>query len=165
MTDLIGLKLPDSRFLPILSGVHLFDQIFLLALVTITTALLSYRKYEGSTTWPSVRGEIYSAEVVNKSGRRGGGYFLNVTYWYWINGKIYTGHWSTTVDSIAWYGFNRQIRHRPGSFKWETEKILKRYSKGAVVPVYYDPKNPAVSVLERREKTRFGYGPLRLFGC
>ena len=94
-----------------------------------------------SRFWPSVQGQIVSSQITHSTstshGHSSTTYEPKVQYTYTVNGTAYQGHnigFGVTVSGP----------------RDEAEQALKPYPVGAACTVYYGPKNPAVSVLERK---------------
>ena len=97
-------------------------------------ALINHRNAKASNDWVSVTGKLTELQLWGK--RRINGEMVNsenvsVQYQYEVNGKTFTGR------RAAFYTL-----HYP-----ETVDFAKRYPHGAVVPVFYNPQNPAESVI------------------
>jgi hypothetical protein len=96
------------------------------------------------TNRATTTGKMVTSKVrEERHARRGTGgnnrysYHPDVTYEYVVDGKTYTG---TRATEFSMGGTN---------FRGPTETFIKKYPKGAEVAVYYDPANPADSVLEK----------------
>lgn len=97
-------------------------------------ALINHRNAKASHDWISTNGKIAELQLWGK--RRVDGKMvdcenLSIKYQYDVNGKAFTGNRS------AFYTL-----HYP-----ETVDFSKRYPQGAAVPVFYNPQNPAESVI------------------
>ena len=97
-------------------------------------ALINHRNATASNDWISTNGKLTELQLWGK--RRVDGEMvdcenLSVQYRYEVNGKTFAGNRS------AFYTL-----HYP-----ETVDFAKRYPQGSVVPVFYNPKNPAESVI------------------
>lgn len=94
-----------------------------------------------SRFWPSVQGQIVLSQIMRSTDTSNGHssttYEPKVQYTYTVNGIVYQGHR---------IGFGMTVS---GS-REEAEQALKPYPVGAACMIYYGPKNPAVSVLERK---------------
>lgn len=97
-------------------------------------ALINRRNAKASNDWVSTNGKITELQLWGK--RRVDGEMvdcenLSVKYQYEVNGTMFIG------NRAAFYTL-----HYP-----ETVDFAKRYPQGAVVPVFYNPQNPAESVI------------------
>jgi hypothetical protein len=94
--------------------------------------LFSINRGLESTTWPETRGQIVSSKVIG-IGRisRGRRYNAQISYVYSVNGHDYQGS-----------RVSMSLHHRDGRL------IGRKYRTGSTHPVYYDPDNPNVAVLE-----------------
>lgn len=97
-------------------------------------ALINRRNATASNAWISTNGKLTELQLWGR--RRVDGEMvacenLSVKYQYEVNGTMFTG------DRAAFYTL-----HYP-----ETVDFSKRYPQGAVVPVFYNPQNPAESVI------------------
>ncbi len=112
----------------------------------------SAKEYKSSKNWPSVSGTIIKSSIIqkrewdSKKKKYKNTFYPNLQYTYGVNGVNYVGSRITFSD----YASNSRKAIR---------KILRKYPNGAQVKVYYNPKNPAKSVLEKR----LGIGGYMLF--
>jgi hypothetical protein len=111
----------------------------------ITAAIFSYRIFQAisSTKWPSVIGNLESAElkeVIYRGRDAGGGVdqagalVVNFRYRYSVADMNYVGKRVTYSD-----GINKTVR--------AVKKLQDKYKGKSEVQVYYNPKNPKQSVL------------------
>jgi hypothetical protein len=104
---------------------------------------LGFALYKGykSRNWPEAEGLIVASEVEEewRSGKEGGHmiYKPTVCYRYVIQGRTFTG----TCISPSHHDAGMSLR------SWAAN-TCERYSAGSHHRVYYDPDNPADSVLE-----------------
>lgn len=96
--------------------------------------MMRYNTAQASTEWPTVTGTVTSSRVQTTSRDGRNEYMPRVQYSYGVEGRSFTGTRITASDE---YQKNR------GS----AEDILVRYPSGASVAVFYDPQDPANSVL------------------
>jgi hypothetical protein len=95
-----------------------------------------------SETWPAAPGEITASDVthsVKQSSSSSGSkwrYRPRVEYRYELNGAEYTN------DNIQFVSVSWEFKDR-----FKAERIIKPYPVGKAVDVYYDPLDPANSVL------------------
>ena len=97
-------------------------------------ALKNHRSAKASNDWPSVTGALTELQLWGK--RRINGEMVDsenliVQYQYEVNGKKFVGR------RVAFYTL-----HYP-----ETVDFAKRYPQGSRVSVFYNPQNPAESVI------------------
>jgi Protein of unknown function (DUF3592) len=83
-------------------------------------------------SWPQTTGEVINTELL-ESGRG-----LDVTYEAVI-------HFSYTVGDTTYTGRDSTACE----FRSQARQIIERYPRGATVPVYYDPAQPAQGVVEQ----------------
>ncbi len=119
--------------------VHLF--LFALVFVMIGGGTLFFwgiptiqKAYE-SVHWPSVQGAIIVSHFSSDSDSDGTTYKADIGYDYSINGQNLSG---STVSFGAPNSSNAS----------EIRAIVNHYPLGALVPVYYNPDDPSISVLE-----------------
>ncbi len=117
-----------------------------IAIIIIVATLLLYRRITYFTysrackTWPFAMGRIIaapcSAEEPARPFRFGsGGAGLDVRYTYSVHGKEYEG------NNVS---FDIEVRKSPTLAR----RIAALFEAGEEVSVYYDPKNPGISVLK-----------------
>lgn len=106
----------------------------LIGIVVATAGMVGLQPAMRSLGWPSTQGEILSARVTRQDGRP----HAEVRYRYRAGETTFTGR------RISYHGG----RTLPGFPTEPPEAVIKRYSPGAVVPVYYDPRSPDRAVLE-----------------
>jgi len=103
----------------------------------------SAKEYKSSKNWSFVNGNIVKSSIIQKrewdseKKKYEITYYPDVKYTYGVNGVNYVGKRITFSDYGS--GSRKKIR-----------KILRKYSTGMLVKVFYNPKNPAKSVLEKR---------------
>ena len=97
--------------------------------------LVDLRSAKRAAAWPQVQGKVRTSRVVERETRRGTSYSAEVKYEYEVDGIQHTS------DRIK--------------FEWQStgyrsaEATAERYPAGSPMPVYYDPQEPSLSVLER----------------
>ncbi len=101
------------------------------------------RQADDSKYWPAAGGTITEAKVgeswsEDSDGHRQRSYHADVKYTYTVAGRVYSG------DQIA-FGFKQADRSPDKAQAWASAN-----PPGKSVPVFYNPANPAESVLERR---------------
>ncbi len=95
--------------------------------------------YRQSTqTWQSTTGTVLMSSVQSSYSSRSHSTYPVVVYQYEVNGQRYQ---SQRIKAGEQFINVRVIG--------QAETTVNRYPIGATVTVYYDPKNPAESVLER----------------
>ncbi len=90
---------------------------------------------KASESWPSVSGEITTSKIESHTSNGDRLYSANIHYSYVIKGEKYSGSGITNADAST-------------SVQSSVKKDLKKYPKGKIVDVYYDPDFPEISVLE-----------------
>ncbi len=90
---------------------------------------------KASELWPSVSGEIIISEIESYTNHGERLYSADIHYSYMVEGEEYNGAGITNADAST-------------SVQSSVKKDLKRYPKGKIVDVYYDPDFPEISVLE-----------------
>ncbi len=97
---------------------------------------VSYAK--SSSHWPSVMGTVTRSEMGRRTKLTGRPpeYIAHIRYRYRVEGDTY---------EAKRIGFNTGVQARNSV---GLKRLLTRYPESAVVRVFYDPKNPASSVLE-----------------
>ncbi len=96
------------------------------------------RRMNAAENWKMTFGEIVESGLrAVKKRRKGGTYVPNVVYQYEVGGEDYR-------NNRIHFGFNPPTSVLP----W-VEAVAAPYPVGKRVNVYYDPQNPAHSVLEK----------------
>lgn len=95
-----------------------------------------YKAHVQSSGWNAAEGKILSSSVQRGCGKGGGSYYLDVNYTYLVHGKSYR-------NGKVWFG------NGYCGGKTNAEIIAYRYATGSSTPVYYNPNNPAESILVR----------------
>jgi len=109
----------------------------------IYQSIRSRQKAEASQGWPATSGQITDARVAHHTstdseGDRSDHYTPRVSYTYQVSGQTFEG---------SKIGFGMQQSFGSAA---KAQAALTRFSMGGQVAVYYDPNNPAESVLERK---------------
>jgi hypothetical protein len=116
---------------------------YVFAALALLFAVLVWRAWQvkqASPSWPSVQGQILvsKARARNETGDQRGtpthDWFTEVSYRYTVDGVAYTG------NTLRAFGRNHFSQD-------QAEAELAPFAVGQSVPVYYDPANPARSVL------------------
>ena len=121
MTDVIDILLP---LIFIAGGIGLCG-----------VALWAFVRTAQARNWPATSARIISSEARRKPGRHTR-YEPVIAYEYSVEGKAYSGNTVAFVQPI--YSREEQVR-----------RVLERYTPGTTAPVYYHPRKPGVSALER----------------
>lgn len=95
---------------------------------------ITYRNAMATQSWPTADGVITFAEIYESRDEDGTSYGLNVSYRYSVNDTPYIG----TRISLADYSSSRSY----------AQGLLEQYNVDTPVTVFYDPEDPAKSVLE-----------------
>ncbi len=118
----------------------------ILLLAGAITTYFGHRMYTNakvSTDWPSVTGKITHSEVDSERKTTGSGkrrrtrtmYSADVRYRYLVDGKPYSGQ-KVSFGEVG------------SSSSGSARKIVNRYPVSREVPVFYNPEEPELSVLE-----------------
>ena len=92
-----------------------------------------------SESWPSVNGSITHSSVSHSvSSSNKFRYIPKVQYKYEIDGIEYSN------DTIQFVSVSWEFKDR-----FRAERVIKPYSKGKIVDVFYDPAEPENSVLKK----------------
>jgi hypothetical protein len=105
---------------------------------TVFVAILFFtqRQVRTISKWPSVRGTVLSSRVeLRESGEGGVMEHPAVVYSYEVKGETYKGERIAPGPSLSGSG---------------AKQVVARYPAGNQVNVYYNPKDPSDSVLERK---------------
>ena len=108
----------------------------------VTFSWFKSLKVKKSQSWPKVSGEITRSEVTSHRARTGKTrntiYTSSIEYKYEVNGQSY-------INSTICIGgmFNTSMPKR-------AEDRCAKYPQGSTVSVYYNPKKPNESCLEKR---------------
>jgi Protein of unknown function (DUF3592) len=114
-------------------------------------AAVGWRRATKVAAWPTVNGEVTSAEIVSRkrdigltmgNHMRARFYRARLLYRYEVGGRRLEGH----VVRLVSRGWSRQ--------RADAEATLSRYHVGQAVVVHYDPRRPGTSLIEP------GVGPL-----
>ncbi|MFX0156274.1 MAG: DUF3592 domain-containing protein [Candidatus Hodarchaeota archaeon] len=93
-----------------------------------------------SRNWPHVEGDIEKVMVFAKKEDQTASYSVDVTYTYEVEGRKFTNH-QIKLDFV----------HGTRTFVPKIFAMMKveKYEEGNKINVYYDPRNPNESILER----------------
>ncbi len=119
---------------------RIFIIIFIfMGLFAIAWGTVRAREAIQAKSWPVASGTIIKSKVtevrISDSGIRVARLCLELDYIYLVGDKIYDGH----RLNAGWHCFGSQSM---------VEDVIARYPTGKQVKVYYNPKNPASSMLE-----------------
>lgn len=96
---------------------------------------ISYRRGTATQSWPTTNGVITSSQIYESHDDEGGvSYGLNATYDYTVDDRRYAG------DRIKFVDYTSSRRY--------ALDLQEKYARGTEVTVYYDPADPASSILE-----------------
>jgi hypothetical protein len=104
--------------------------------ILILVAISLGRKAKASLQWPAAPGTVVVSQLVEDTAGEISSYLPLVTYTYAVNGQAFQ---SSRVGFVA----------------SKSRKVLAKYPKGNAVQVFFDPQQPATSVLEKGGSTRF----------
>jgi hypothetical protein len=91
----------------------------------------------GSASWPATQGTIMKTNLVRIFGpHQTEGYQPGLQYMYKVDGRSYVG---TRID----FHTQDSVHAKESAESW-----LYKYPRGSAVRVYYDPKNPSITILE-----------------
>jgi hypothetical protein len=97
------------------------------------------REREVAKKWPISRGTVLSSEILSCENYSKTGtnvtYELAVTYEYWAEGERYIS------DKVVLTGGYKT------PFRGEAERLKDLYNPGDLIKVYYEPKDPKISLL------------------
>jgi len=88
---------------------------------------------QASPSWPTVQARIWHTDVIAGHHRGQVTYTGYVRYGYRVHGKVYASH---RIAALAISGSSSAA-----------SEIVRRYPVDAIVPVYYNPAKPWISVL------------------
>ena len=117
------------------NGLILIAVLLVFGLVLGGFGMYRYNMGKKSTSWPSANGRITYSHASPHSEKNGTQYMPTVRYTYAVKGKSYTGTRITASDQ-----YQKNIS--------SANDILRDYPVGKGVAVYYNPSDPAVSLLE-----------------
>jgi Protein of unknown function (DUF3592) len=106
-------------------------------LALVALYFVERRKALRSERWPTASATIVSSVILGRRSNKGSAmYEPSVTYRYEVGGQTFTG------TRIGWGGTASS-----SSQTW-ADKVVGQFPQGAVLPVRYDPADPAESVLD-----------------
>ncbi len=109
--------------------------LFILNIVFLTILFFMRRRMATVSQWPATMGNVIMSTIERRSSEDGYTEYPVVRYSYQVSGQAYQS------DKLA-----------PGPEVGGTgaRKVVAKYPAGAQVMVFYDPRNPAEAVLERK---------------
>jgi len=111
------------------SVVNLLCVVFVLAsLGLLIHGLLEFGRARRSPAWPTVKGTVFSSTTDGGS--------CDVLYTYQFDRRTFQGNH---------VGFGNEELMSDSN---DAHRVVRRYPKGKIVDVYYDPADPEISVLE-----------------
>ena len=127
--------------------------LILVGVLILAGAMPSWLAARKSRKWPSVEGRIIEAQEVrgkgSVDGSRNAVSMPQVEYVYTVEGKKHQGR--------------RVVHGTP--LLWSTRRVLRRYPKGKVCPVFYHPRQPKLAILEPGAKLAHSVFPGLGVGC
>lgn len=113
-----------------------FGVVFLIVGIAISVwGIQAVRRSHASRNWPTTEGTVVSS-AIERSGRSVvQNHRAEIEYEYSVKGITH----SSGAVSCGDYG---------SAFSSHAREIVERYPQGKKVPVYYDPQDPSVAVLE-----------------
>ena len=126
---------PPMRAFPLVSSIVSLAFGFVLAFWLKPSFSLELRIAAFSSMWPTVTGKVLDVRTLSLSGgRTGATHHALVTFEYDVSGRKYT---------------RSQVLCECTSIV-AAEDVLRDFSKGIPVPVFYDPVSPSLSVVQPR---------------
>lgn len=130
-----------------------FGFFMLLALGWFTFSVYSDVKAVQTFFWPSTGGTVISGEVAIVHSTKGASKLKPVI------------RYSYTVDGVEYESDRYSSTVARGSSFWDKE-VINKYPAGSAITVYYNPENPAKSVLDRgfqKDDVWMTFLPLAIF--
>jgi len=124
----------------------------LLNVIFLGIIFFTQRKVAAINSWSSTMGTVLMSTIEWRRSSEGGSTaYPVVQYSYQVNGQPYQGMKVAPGPEVGGTGAN---------------KVVARYPAGAQVMVFYDPKNPADAVLEKKAAALwFFWLMLGIFDC
>lgn len=140
------------RFLQTLTAIGAL--MIVIGLVAGLFGFLDSRKAQRAAEWPSVPGtitesDIYTAEIRGRGVRLADA--VRIRYSYFVDGALFFND-RVNVESLV-IEANTELGQR----------LLREYQQGMTVPIFYDPADPASSVLEVETPATAYSAAMRLF--
>jgi hypothetical protein len=102
----------------------------------LLASIAGYRKGRRIQTWPQTTGRVTQSEIVRRQGQRTYIEEPHVFFSYSVDGTEYVGHTMSVLEVDT-------------SLKQDAEAKLRPYPVGQEVAVFYNPKDPKDSLLEK----------------
>ena len=118
------------------NGLILIAALLVFGLVFGGFGLYRYNMGRDSASWPSEKGKITYSHARPHQKKSGNVYMPSVRYNYTVKGKHYVGSRISASD---------EYQKTFGG----AQDILRPYPVGQTVSVYYDPSDPATSLIEK----------------
>jgi len=104
-----------------------------------------------SKSWPSTQGVVLSSRISSHPGSHAS-WFPVVTFQYTVDDRAFEG------DVIAFHSLSGP--RVGGNNRADVQEMADSYAAGTTVEVYYDPQDPAVSVLQPGASYTNIFGPV-----
>lgn len=105
-------------------------------LIVVFGEIAASRTLEKTQAWPETRGEVLSFHLARSYL---GDFFASIRYRYQVDGVDYTGE---TIRPGGRMNFRSRRLAR---------ELERRYRSGVIVPVFYNPENPAECCIDREQ--------------
>jgi hypothetical protein len=109
--------------------------LFILNIVFLTIIFFMRRRMATVSQWPAAMGNVIMSTVERRSSEDGYTDYPVVQYSYQVGGQAYQSYKLAPGPEMGGTG---------------ARKVIAKYPAGAQVMVFYDPRNPAEAVLERK---------------
>jgi len=109
--------------------------LFILNIVFLTIIFFMRRRMATVSQWPATMGNVIMSTVERRSSEDGYTDYPVVQYSYQVGGQAYQSYKLAPGPEMGGTG---------------ARKVIAKYPAGAQVMVFYDPRNPAEAVLERK---------------
>ena len=109
--------------------------LFILNIVFLTILFFMRRRMATVSQWPATMGNVIMSTVERRSSEDGYTDYPVVQYSYQVGGQAYQSYKLAPGPEMGGTG---------------ARKVIAKYPAGAQVMVFYDPRNPAEAVLERK---------------
>ena len=109
--------------------------LFILNIVFLTIIFFMRRRMATVSQWPATMGNVIMSTVERRSSEDGYTDYPVVQYSYQVGGQAYQSYKLAPGPEVGGSG---------------ARKVIAKYQAGAQVMVFYDPRNPAEAVLERK---------------
>ena len=132
--ELAGTSIPSG---PIL----IFITLILMGVFWLYFGLSGIRSDREVRHWPETRGTLLQADVTSHSDPEGSDtYSVDLAYHYTVGNRQYTG---TKFNASVWDITRRAAAERI------VENLQRQQARAGYIPVWYSPRNPALSVVNR----------------